>query len=76
MRKFIVAVASLYDNDLKQFQIEAKSEKEAIAIGMTKSQNPESNELDEGVMGMSDDLETIKEECFNADMLVSVFELK
>ena len=38
MRKFIVAVASLYDNDLKQFQIEAKSEKEAIAIGMTKSQ--------------------------------------
>ena len=78
MKKFAVAYASLFENNLVIEVVDAENEKQAILNhSKVKSDDPVvQQETVDWINGMSDDMEDIKEEFFNGEILVDVLELE
>lgn len=68
MNTYVVAYVSLFDHDLKQFTVKAKSASEAMIIGLCQE-----GWNFEGADDLT--LEEIKTEAFNGDTLISAYKI-
>ena len=72
MNRYVVCYLNFFDNELKSEIIEAESPKQAIA---NHSCITNYDDTLEWLMELPDDLESIKEEFFNGDLLIDVVEV-
>ncbi len=78
MKKYVVAVISFFDNDIKQFKVEAKNEYEAVKLGVLAFTNEEFKAGEVEFQNSEDypkDMEGLEHLYNNAEMDFSVMEI-
>lgn len=78
MKKYIVAIISFFDNEIKQFKIEAENTYEAMKKGMIEFCGEEYKKGEIAYQSSPDypsDEEQLKKYCNNHEMDISVIEI-
>lgn len=78
MKKYIVAVISFFDNDIKQFKVEAENEYDAVKKGIVAFTKEEYKQSEIDFQNSADyptDFEGVRRMCNNSDMDVSLIEV-
>jgi hypothetical protein len=79
MKKYVCAILSFFDNDIKQFKIEADSEYEAAKKAILESFDNEDSKLSEMDFQNSadypQDFKTLETMLHNGDTVISVIEV-
>lgn len=78
MKKFVVAIVSFFENEVKQFKIEAESEYEAVKKAMVEFTGDEYKQSEIDLQNSKDYPQSIEEQndyYLNCEMSFSVIEI-